>query len=286
MGKFQKERKGMKELELRRLQIQAEKMLYDITQVCEKNNLKYFLVFGTAIGAARHQGFIPWDDDIDIGMPYEDYIKFLKIAPEMLGEDYFVQSALNDNSHIYAFSKVRKNGTAMIPEGLEKIHTHQGIWIDIFPIAYFKNDFEYNLKRKLLPFSTHLVMDDYIFAFEESYSKRLGKTKVSLHKLMYKIPFRLRKYLHDKLNEYICGGKGKKYCGIIFDLAKKYPYDILEGEIIKMQFENHYYNMMPGYHAFLKIQYGNYMELPPVDQRVNHSVGILDFNESYEKYLV
>lgn len=276
----------MEEKKLEKLKIYEEEILYKTTQVMEKHDLQYFLLGGTAIGAVRHQGFIPWDDDIDIAMPYKDYMVFLKIAQKEMGEEYFVQSPYEDNSYWYPYAKVRKNGTTMIPKGMEKIHTHQGIWIDIFPMAGFKNDLEFKIKRKLLPFYSHLIMDEYMKAFEASFTQRLGRTVVILHKLIYKVPFRIRKRLANRLHHYLCGGNGKKYCAEVFDFAKKYPYSIMDGVPVKMKFEKHLYHMFPNYPTYLKTRFGDYMKMPPIEERVTHSVEILDFERNYEEYLI
>ena len=80
--------------QLRQLQLAEHKMLCDFAKICDKHNLTYFLDFGTLLGAVRHQGFIPWDDDVDVTMPLEDYKKFLKIAQEELGDDTFFKQVI------------------------------------------------------------------------------------------------------------------------------------------------------------------------------------------------
>ena len=99
-------------------QVELE-ILDDFVSVCEKNKLRYFLTGGSMLGAVRHSGFIPWDDDIDIGMPREDYDKFIKLGSEALGDKYTLECfELNDNYHL-PFAKIVKNNT-IFDEGLEK----------------------------------------------------------------------------------------------------------------------------------------------------------------------
>lgn len=83
-------------------------ILKKIDEVCKKHNINYWLDSGTLLGAVRHQGFIPWDDDIDIGMLREDYEKFLKVAQKDLGDDYFLQTRSTDKNYPLVFAKVRK----------------------------------------------------------------------------------------------------------------------------------------------------------------------------------
>ena len=86
-------------------------ILIKVARLCEERGFTYFIESGTALGAVRHGGFIPWDDDIDIGMPRQDYEKFLDIAQEELGDEYFVQTRKTDPNAPFSFAKVRKNGT-------------------------------------------------------------------------------------------------------------------------------------------------------------------------------
>lgn len=109
-------------------------ILKEFDRVCKMNNLNYSLGSGTMLGAVRHKGFIPWDDDIDVLMPANDYKKFCKIAPKAFSEKFFLQTSYTDSWYA-SFSKVRMNGTTAIEKGFENCRFHQGVWIDIFPIV-------------------------------------------------------------------------------------------------------------------------------------------------------
>lgn len=122
--------------DLQRIELE---MLLEVDRICKKYNIRYFLVAGTLLGAIRHKGFIPWDDDIDICMPVEEYRKFCKVAKTDLKKEYFLQNSDTDFSNRW-FSKVRKNNTTCIEKGYEKSKIHQGIWIDIFPLIGVKKD--------------------------------------------------------------------------------------------------------------------------------------------------
>ena len=96
---------------LRKVQLTQLEIAKEIHRVCEENDIRYFLSDGTFLGAVRHQGFIPWDDDMDIGMLREDYEKFCRIAPQKLGEKYVFQNWYTDPNYGLPFGKVMKRGT-------------------------------------------------------------------------------------------------------------------------------------------------------------------------------
>ena len=111
--------------------------LYDILgetlRVCQKHDIPYFVIGGTAIGALYDQGILPWDDDIDIGMTRENYNKFLKVAPGELGPSYFLSWIETDPHTPYYYAKVKKNNTLFVEEMFKNIPMHPGIFVDIFP---------------------------------------------------------------------------------------------------------------------------------------------------------
>lgn len=121
-------------------------MLIYFDKFCKKHNLEYVISFGTALGAVRHGGFIPWDDDVDVDMPVKDYERFAKIwFKEGDKENYFLQTKKTDSCISMPFYRLRKNNTASILPGCENIPIHWGLPIDIFPLyntpqnAFLKN---------------------------------------------------------------------------------------------------------------------------------------------------
>lgn len=118
---------------LRRLQLAELGILIDIDRVCRENGITYFLDSGTVLGARRHGGFIPWDDDIDLGMPRDDYERFLAIAPDALGERYCVTSPRTNPHQAALFAKVMLAGTRFETEETQEAGFEQGIFVDIFP---------------------------------------------------------------------------------------------------------------------------------------------------------
>lgn len=126
----------MKVEDLRIVQEIATEILFDIVDVCEKNNIEYFMLYGTLIGAVRHQGMIPWDDDIDIGMTRENYEKFLSIADKQLAAEN--QMILMGSKHTLSEIKVGRRGTYYCIKGTEELNIANQITVDIFLIDYVK----------------------------------------------------------------------------------------------------------------------------------------------------
>ena len=138
---------------LKKLHESEVKVLDEIVRVCNNNDLRYFLMGGTLLGSIRHKGFIPWDDDLDIAMPREDYEKFLEIAPKELCEDFELDDISINKKYWLIFAKVRlKNSHFTEKNYNKKYNGPDGIWVDIFPIDYttHKGDFFINKKGKMV----------------------------------------------------------------------------------------------------------------------------------------
>lgn len=119
--------------ELERLQATLYLILAEIKRVCDKHGIRYFITGGTAIGAYFWGKILPWDDDVDVGMPRADYERFARIAQEEMGQDYFLQTPQTDPHVPFFFMKVRMNGTEFNEGTFRKLNIHQGIYVDIFP---------------------------------------------------------------------------------------------------------------------------------------------------------
>lgn len=124
--------------DLRRLQLEQLTILDELKRVCQKNGLTFYLAYGSCLGAMRHKGFIPWDDDIDVLMPVEDYDKLMKLSKEFK-HPFFLQNNFTDPDHTLAIARVRKKGTACIEEKDMGLKCHQGIFIDIYPQYKYPN---------------------------------------------------------------------------------------------------------------------------------------------------
>lgn len=121
------------EYTMREIQMTTLECLKEVKRICEKNDIPYFLSWGSALGAVRHEGFIPWDDDIDISMLYPDYLRFLEICQKDLDtKRFFLQTPDTDYNTFSGFAKIRMNHTTSMIEEYSHIKMHWGICMDIF----------------------------------------------------------------------------------------------------------------------------------------------------------
>lgn len=147
---------------LRKVQLAQLEIGKEIKRVCDENGIKYFLDSGTLLGAIRHKGFIPWDDDMDMGMLREDYERFIEIAPKELKPEYFLQTWKTDKSYPYAFAKIRKKGTVFIEAVSQKTNAHNEIFVDVFPYDIYPDDetVRTKLTKKIMLLKYSLWMKD------------------------------------------------------------------------------------------------------------------------------
>lgn len=121
-------------------------ILKDFVRICDELELKYFLVCGSALGAAKYKGFIPWDDDIDVALPRKDYEIFCQKVQSMLPEHMFWQTYKTDKMYPLIFGKIRNNNTTFIEKSLAKINMNHGVYIDVFPIDGYPKEKKFQEK--------------------------------------------------------------------------------------------------------------------------------------------
>lgn len=269
---------------LREIQLFELQMLKDVVKVCDDNNITYILSSGNLLGAVRHGGFIPWDDDVDIDMPLADYKKFLKIAQKELGEKYFVQNYKTDKNYAEMWTQIRANGTTSMPIKDSKYKINFGMCMDIFPLVGVSNDVKAkNKQKKALALSRMLLHD--------SYAKAVGEPITPKLKLIYAIPRGIRR-LFCRLNEhrFMLDPNKYEYCTQLWYSMDNVPIQptSLLNQFTKIKFEDEYFNTYADYDFYLHNMYGDYMTPPPENERGGHAdtLGsiIFDLNRNYSEY--
>ena len=236
-------------------------MLADVDNYCRKNNIKYFIGYGTLLGAVRHKGFIPWDDDIDIIIPREDYDRFIKGYGN---ERYKVLSNEYSEDYYYNFAKVVDLKTYAIERGRDARIKDLGLYIDVFPVDGLK-------KNKGLSFSihykkAHLLNRMLLYSKNPSLDNRKSLGNRILWKYSRRIGFsklmkKFRSCIKTNKNNYsmvIPGIYGKK---------DVFPTELIS-EIKRMPYETIEVNVPGGYDELLTQLYGDYMTPPPESDRV------------------
>lgn len=251
----------MKELNLKEKQACLLEILVFVDKLFRKNNLNYSLAYGTLIGAARHKGFIPWDDDLDIVMPYNDYIKMLNL-PELnnLNKRYTLHYRKSDKDYGYPFAKIEDTNTICY---FKKTTDKGGAFLDIFPMTLLPD-------KGALAYSAKMDKLHKKLAFIDS--KSLNPLKNSIHYLSH--PF--RRYYRDKMIDYAF--KYQKYSdsGLVTDstwsndrVGQAVPKEWFD-DYTDLEFELHKFKAISNYKSWLKIIYGDWEKLPPKNERIGH----------------
>ena len=254
-------------------------------EICNENSLRYFVVGGTALGAVRHKGFIPWDDDIDVALPRGDYEKFLIAAQKSLPSNMFLQTYITDKNYPNPFAKLRQSDTAFIEKSTSKIKMNHGVYVDIFPLdGYSRSGIKgklLGLKEKILKISVASVFvsgniskNKFRAIVKRAIARLLPDYRASVRRLdtMYKkIP-----YEDAEIIVKFCGAWAEKEI-----MPKAYFGDGIEGE-----FEGIKVVLPEKTHEYLTALYGDYMTLPPEEERVGHHYyTVIDLEKSYKEYI-
>ena len=249
-------------------------MLDEFVRVCEKNKLEYFLVGGTCLGAVRHKGFIPWDDDIDVAMPREDYEKFLEVAPKDLKKEYFLDYYKTDPENHFGFAKIKKNNTTFLSR--YRYSLHNGFFLDIFPLDYC--DDRDSLKTKISASLSRCMLETLKYR-----DQNLPKIS-SLRRPYISLPYLIfsNRTIHKKIDKlYTRQNNGTRKYSAIYSGVYYYKKDIYPTSIVfpysLVEFEGKKYHAFHDTDYYLKSLYDNYMELPPVEKRFAHAPRKIDF---------
>ena len=265
-------------------------MIADLDALCRKHGLTYYLVGGTGLGAVRHQGFIPWDEDVDIGMPRADYDRVEKLLLEEYGDKYWVQCVTSSDRYDLNFMKFRKKGTRYV-ELFESEPERAGIFVDIWPM---ENVPDFPLWRWL-----HGTVSDFLYLCcscvrvhtkKQRFLEYLGDNKQAVRLIKVKaflgaclsffslntwcrITDRWCAQCKNSRSKYISYPSGRKhYFGELCTRASFEPAQ-------EVPFEGHRFFTMSYPAEYLTGLYGDYMQVPPEDQRERHSILELDLGQ-------
>lgn len=270
----------MDAVKIRKVQNQILKGLIEIKRICEKHNLRFYLVGGSALGAIRHEGFIPWDDDADIGMPRDDYNKFLRICNSELHSDFFLQTSASDTGYYLPYAKLRIENTKYVLQSSRKFKMHQGIFIDIFPLDSISNHYVKRMRQKYVVDFLTKVRNTKIF------NPNKGTIKYYLRKMVSSI-FTIKQINYIINHEIrIAETEDAKYMGNLLGLYgfdKEVYLKEIFGEPYYAEFEGEYFPIPQEFKVFLGQVYGDYMKLPPIEKRNSHNAILLEIDNINEE---
>ena len=234
---------------LRKQQMRMLEVLLHIDKVCKEHNITYWLSSGTLLGAVRHGGYIPWDDDLDIEMLREDYLRFEKIFKE--DDDYVLQTYKNDLCYMQPYAKVRDKHTVLIEHESGEEYKYQGCFVDIFPMEY---------THKFMNFLTYVpiwFLTKYVTKCRHS---KLGR---GLIKVLKMCQFGLMHIIRT-LMKLVPGKKLRHTYGAWCYKVERYNEELYP--LTRVEFEGYEFPAPGNVDAYLRRLYGNYMQIPDVKQ--------------------
>ena len=273
------------------------KLLKEIDRICRKYKIKYALDSGTLLGAIRHQGFIPWDDDMDIGMPREDYERFLELAPGELTERYELLEARKTPGYVLPFAKLTRADTTFVEATDQDRTYHSGIFIDIFPFDLIYEDPKKRdkLLRRSWILARLCVLSEYK---RPKLPQGLSPAKGAIaHFGCAVIHYGLRllgqngKELHQRYVDTMTrpareGAEGLYTDAVLYRLEDNYgqtdvcyPAEVLF-PTVTVPFDGMEAAVPGDYDRYLTRTFGDYMQLPPEDKRHCHFPAVLDFGDT------
>lgn len=261
--------------ELKRLQSVILSIIKDVDALCVENGIEYYLLGGSAIGAIRHKGFIPWDDDLDIIMTADNYNKFVEVCRAKLDkEKYYFQEGLKDWP-LY-FSKVKLRGTKMVEyEGYANGEDKVGIYVDVFKMDNVSSS---KLSQYWQYFCAKYYLCHQLSVRTYNHTSLKKKLMMALA-LPLRVPL-LREFVKHQVEKY--NGKDSEYLGFFYGRTRMKSAIVkrsIFGKPVRVMFEDTMLPVAEHYHEYLTQVFGDYMKLPPVDQQKGLHLVSVDFGK-------
>lgn len=257
--------KAINDNELKSIELE---LLIKLDEICTKHGLKYYLAYGTLLGAVRHKGFIPWDDDIDIWMPREDYDRFVKLYADKVIDKRYVLKGIDSDDYIYAFSKFIDLRTKIEEKWM--LTNILGVYIDVFPLDSIPNK---PVKRNLFIKTIMLAHYGSLLSTRENKTRSKAITTFVSKIIYYPVKaIGYKRWLH--LVEKMCRRYSMRKTRFVGNISldtyiykECYDKQWFEPPVL-LKFEGHSFYAPSNYKKILHAIYGDYMKLPPVEQRV------------------
>lgn len=263
------------------LQKRLYKLLLEVDRICKLHGITYYLIGGTALGAVRHKGFIPWDDDLDVGMLRSDYDRFLRLCSENLGSEFFLQYWRTEPTHFLPFARIRLNGTTFLSAGHEHLPLHQGIYLDIFPLDGLPKWGCIVRLQRMIQRGLHILL---LIKFTNLPNPRLRNRLLTRFFRPLLPGAQLNRFYNFTARLFPVSTASNIVFLSLLKNRPVYPRKWFAAPVY-MRFEENLFPMPTDWHAFLERTYGDYMEPPPVEDRVFNHGSIIDPDRDYRHYL-
>jgi len=269
------------QVENRSLQLELLKMMKEFHRVCEENGLTYYMLGGTALGAVRHQGFIPWDDDMDVGMPRKDYDRLYELSKQILPSNLELRFYKNTEKSPFHFMKLINKNTTLV----ERVYKNyvEGIYIDVFPLDGMKKYGFFNKVRGELIYLLHATIMNHFYTKERRCF--LKKTFEFFAKKLNHI------FLHDLLERLMTMEKKENYPNYLCNFLGAWrdrefiPVGVFSNPVL-YKFEDASFFGPKEADLYLTSLYGDYMRLPPEKDRIcKHDYYYVNLNLPYKEYI-